>query len=303
MPATISTKPWAPASTTPALRSTSSWWVVSASALRAASRPPPSRLGKSIFGMWPSCSRSLEANAATTDRMVPSRGSESASLAYSEPTATARAKASGVMRGTSTAASLTPWKNWASIAPELPRAPSSMASATRMSTRLAGSSSAPCSAPRTADSVSARLVPVSPSATGNTLMRFSRSWFTSTRCTPALSARLRCLPSRYSTAAASPAPFTPVLPVLFARQQEAAAVVLEHDAVLDDGCHPRSFGEVVALPVFHCVHVDEAAPGLLAPDVDVQVQVGQAGIAPHPELVQGGQRQRLFLAARAGSGA
>ena len=191
MPSSQSTKPRAPASTTPAFCNTGICRGVSASAWRARcnARVKPVR-GSSLLA-WPAASSSASANAEMTLRMVPSTGLASALRALSAPRRTAAASARASSTGALRACSARPTRNCAMIAPELPRAPSMASLPMRASSspmcrlrRL----SAPCS---TLPRVEARLLPVSPSGTGNTLMRLSSSRAAMTRRVPAIIARRR----------------------------------------------------------------------------------------------------------------
>ena len=143
------------------------------------------------------------ANAVSTVRIVPSRGSLRLSRAYSAPPSTPAAKSAGSIWFRWPTRSQRPRKNCARIAPELPRAPSSAASATRVSVLPACRSGHLRSAPSTAFTVSARFVPVSPSGTGNTLILFRCSWRDSSRRMPACSAKFSRSPSRLSAVTAT----------------------------------------------------------------------------------------------------
>ena len=131
MPATSSTKPSAPASTTLARRSISSFSGVASSDTRAAASALRNSSRKSSA---PACAAAAAAPAksAITVRIVPSRGSASDSRAYVAPAAMASANWAVVRAASVAARSPTPSRNCARIAPELPRAPSSAASATRV---------------------------------------------------------------------------------------------------------------------------------------------------------------------------
>ena len=171
--------------------------MVSSSALRPRPRATFISGGNSPSAALVTCDVIVSETAAITVRMVPSRGSDKASCAYSLPLAMAWLKVYGVKRVSSPAESLMPWKNCATIAPELPRDPSSRASA------ILASSVPRCLSPSSRNTASTeprdklRLVPVSPSATGNTLMWFSRSCSATTRWIPDTSASAKAAPSRY----------------------------------------------------------------------------------------------------------
>ncbi|MBV2208490.1 MAG: hypothetical protein KUL77_02875 [Thermomonas sp.] len=101
-----------------------------------------------------------------TLNIVPSTGLAKAARALSAPRRTATANALTSNIGSACACSPAPIKNCAMIAPELPRAP--------------------CSKD---PNVEARLLPVSPSGTGNTLILLSSSRAAMTRSIPAINAR------------------------------------------------------------------------------------------------------------------
>ena len=201
MPATSSTKPSAPASTTLARRSISSFSGVASSETRAAA----------------SASRNSGRNSATPSRAAAARGPREVGD-HREDRALARlgerfarvgrAAGHGVRElgrresGRCVAArSPTPSRNCARIAPELPRAPSSAASATRVRSWPACGSGPARSATSTACSVSARFVPVSPSGTGNTLILLITSSREMRRWMPVRSAAASSAPSSASAGA------------------------------------------------------------------------------------------------------
>ena len=195
MPSTRSTKPWPPASTTPAAFSAGNWLGVLASETCAASRPCRT---SAWMSRTPSATRresSFEKSSSTVGS-VPCTGFDIAVQAAAAPDSAAWASVSAVSMRRPATASRKPWKYCAMIAPELPRAPSSAASATwsiRSSTRRSGLVAV---ASRMVLKVNAMLVPVSPSGTGKTLMRlrYSRRW--KTWPMPAESARRRRRASR-----------------------------------------------------------------------------------------------------------
>ena len=197
MPSRRSTKPCAPASTTPAFCSTASWFGVFASAARACCS---ARRNQGLASPMPGCASSASAKAWMTLRMVPSRGSASACRADAAPARMACAKLSGANTGRAPAASARPVKNCARIAPELPRALSTASSPTRCNNSPALAVrrlKAPVSKP---PRVKARLLPVSPSGTGNTLILLSVSRWAITRRAPAIRPRMRRAGSSRETA-------------------------------------------------------------------------------------------------------
>ena len=92
--------------------------------------------------------------------------------------------------------SLKPSRKWESIIPELPRAPSTDAWATVRVTSGRGASPRRCSASTMDFSVNVKFVPVSPSGTGKTLMRFSSSRLAPTHAAAARIERRSRGPSR-----------------------------------------------------------------------------------------------------------
>ncbi len=85
---------------------------------------------------------------------------------------------------------------WDSIMPELPREPVTAAWAAARETSGSGASPRRMSASAMERVVNQKLVPVSPSGTGKTLMRFSSSRPICTQVAAARSERLRRGPSR-----------------------------------------------------------------------------------------------------------
>src|SRR5262245_38314162 len=160
--------------------------------------------------------------------------------------------------------SATPTKNCARIAPELPRAPSMAASAILRSSAPACAPPVSRMAARTAPRVKARLVPVSPSGTGNTLILLRCSWLARTRWMPERSASPRCSPSSEAISTAA---------VLLARENEAQAAVIEDHTVRRDALDRGAFGRLAALAVLAVVDEHESIGGLVGVDVDVEVQV------------------------------
>ena len=194
MPSSRYTKPCAPASTTPAFCRAFICLGVFSRETFAAFSDSGSRTPKSLI----SCARSAtwRAQSRMTVRIVPSTGRAIAEYADSPARTTAAPKPPVVTRGASGRPSENPQKNWARIAPELPRAPPTAWSAT--------SSTSPGRARwRTREipaaifcSVEATFVPVSPSGTGNTLILLSASARSATKWAPAIIARESRLPSR-----------------------------------------------------------------------------------------------------------
>ena len=166
MPATSSTKPSAPASTTLARRSISSFSGVASSETRAAAsacaeQRPEVADARARRGRG----RVREIRDHREDRALARLGERFARVggaAGQRIRELRRRRASAACA----ARSPTPSRNCARIAPELPRAPSSAASATRVRSWPACGSGFARSAASTACSVSARFVPVSPSGTG-----------------------------------------------------------------------------------------------------------------------------------------
>ena len=129
------------------------------------------------------------AKAVMTLRMVPSFGSDRAWRAVSAPCRMACPICSKLAPRADPMRSEMPVKNWARMAPELPRAPSMACSLTRRN-----SSPVLCAlrlrAPvRMLPKVNAMLLPVSPSGTGNTLILLSKSRCEMTRRAPEIRAR------------------------------------------------------------------------------------------------------------------
>ena len=135
------------------------------------------------------------AASRATVRMVPSRGSSSDSYSRSEPWRTAAATSRVVALGRSPSDSANPRRKWASIIPELPRAPSTAARAMVRAVSGSGASPSARRASATARSVRLKLVPVSPSGTGKTLMRLISSRPAATQSAAAKSERASRGPS------------------------------------------------------------------------------------------------------------
>jgi hypothetical protein len=103
-------------------------------------------------------------------------------------------------RGESGSPSANPQKNWARIAPELPRAPPTASSARVFDISRMWRWRRREMPAAIFWRVEATLVPVSPSATGKTLILLSASARSATKCAPAITARDSRLPSRYPIA-------------------------------------------------------------------------------------------------------
>ncbi len=170
MPSSRSTKPCAPASTTPACFSTGSSSGVLANDSCARARALVNSARRSVSPPSAASHRAA-AKSSRTVGSVPGTGSDIAVQDCSAPRRQANARPAASTRTRSASASRQPWKNCAMMAPELPRAPSSAASVMRP--RISGKSrwSASSRASRMDLNVKAMLVPVSPSGTGKTLMR------------------------------------------------------------------------------------------------------------------------------------
>src|SRR6266567_475112 len=135
-----------------------------------------------------------------TVRMVPSTGFAMAEYAESEARTTACAKSSVVTRGRSGNPSEKPQKNCARIAPEFPRAPPTASSARHRDISRTCRWRTRAMPTAIFWSVEATFVPVSPSATGKTLILFRPSARSETKRAPAMTERERRRPSRYPTA-------------------------------------------------------------------------------------------------------
>ncbi len=132
--------------------------------------------------------------ARSTERMVPSRGSCRAEYADSVPLTAAAANCVPSTLRSRSMEEASPWRNWAKIAPELPRAPSRAPSAATRAASPTESGAALPSLDAAALSVAARLAPVSASRTGKTLMRFSASCSRTTASAPARTTRENASP-------------------------------------------------------------------------------------------------------------
>src|SRR5690606_19226086 len=97
-------------------------------------------------------------------------------------------------------ASAKPRRKWASIMPELPRAPSTAPRAAVRAVATSGASPSARRASATDRRVRLKLVPVSPSGTGNTLIRLISSRPAATQSAAARSDRARRGPSTYRIA-------------------------------------------------------------------------------------------------------
>ncbi len=135
-----------------------------------------------------------------TVRIVPSTGRAIALYADSAAFTTAAPKARVVTRGESGRPSENPQKNCARMAPELPRAPPIAWSARALDISRTCRCRMREIPAATFWRVEATFVPVSPSATGKTLILLSASARSATKCAPAITARESRLPSRYPMA-------------------------------------------------------------------------------------------------------
>jgi hypothetical protein len=194
-PSSTRTNALAPASTTPASRSTSSSSGVRRS--ESSARRMTCTIISCRLWLCPAANSAASAASRDTVRMVPSTGSSSDSYSWFAPVRMARATSLAEATSRSPSDSRNPRRKWESSMPELPRAPKTQASA--MARVTAGNVALLWSA-RTASaaarSVIAKLVPVSPSGTGKTLMRLSSSRPASTQSAAARTDRLRRGPSR-----------------------------------------------------------------------------------------------------------
>ena len=144
-----------------------------ASDSRAVSRTATKASAKSPFPSAPLSSTAVEAESLTTVRIVPSTGLSTAASSERAPSVSADANSARVARARPFSPPENPSRNWDSIMPQLPRAPSSADRAATAATWSTRRSRDLASSPATASRVRLRLVPVSPSATGKTLIRFS----------------------------------------------------------------------------------------------------------------------------------
>src|SRR4026209_1688309 len=110
----------------------------------------------------------------------------------------ARAMSGAVAMPRLPSASVNPRRKWASIMPELPRAPSTAARAIVWAVSESGASPSALRASATARRVRVMLGPVSPSGTGNTLMRLISSRPAATQSAAANTERANRGPSTYA---------------------------------------------------------------------------------------------------------
>ena len=185
-------RPWPPASTTPASRSTGSMVGVSATDSREAAltdsrtsmREPPE----------PAVSRAAWAALLMTVSMVPSTGSPTALYACSRPTSRAAASRSPSSTAASPRPEPRPLKNWERMTPLLPLAPMRAPRAMAEATSAAEPVLTPAASSTTASMVRCMLVPVSPSGTGNTLRAFTASTLADSRAVASENMVLRSPP-------------------------------------------------------------------------------------------------------------
>jgi hypothetical protein len=128
--------------------------------------------------------------------MVPSTGFSSAVSSRTKPRRIAMASSRALIRNRAPIPSSKPTRKCDSIMPELPREPITAACAAVLETSGSGASPRRCSASEMDFMVSAKLVPVSPSGTGNTLIRLSSSRPARTHCAAARRERRSRGPSR-----------------------------------------------------------------------------------------------------------
>lgn len=168
IPSSICTKPFAPASTTPARFISGSMFLVLAREALADSYAAMNtwRISSDCWAF--SCMAC--AQSWSTVRMVPSLGIESALRVFSAAETAALASRFAPIRASCCSSSASAEKNWARIAPELPLAPASADCAALLSTLPAFLGRNAASDEVIARTVLAMLVPVSPSGTGNTLI-------------------------------------------------------------------------------------------------------------------------------------
>src|SRR4051812_5236365 len=194
-PSSIRTKPFPPASTTPASLRT----AISSGVRASASSPSCSnrRMNSAISPLVLATGSAAAAASRATVRRVPSRGSSRDCHNRSAPQRIARASSGAVATPPSPSDSVKPRRNWASIIPEFPRAPSTAARASVRAVSGSGASPRARRASATERSVRLKLVPVSPSGTGNTLIRLISSRPAATQLAAAIAARASRGPSTY----------------------------------------------------------------------------------------------------------
>ena len=144
-----------------------------ASDSRAVSRIATMASAKSPLPFVTLSDTAFEAESRTTVRIVPSTGFSTAASSDRAPSVSADATSPSDARALPSSPPENPSRNWESIMPQLPRAPSSADRAATAATRSTRRSRYPANSPATASRVRLRLVPVSPSATGKTLIRLS----------------------------------------------------------------------------------------------------------------------------------
>src|SRR5690348_1812065 len=195
-PSRSRTKPLAPASTTPAaLRAARRSGVRESATSARRTRRRMNTLRSLSFR----ASRASSAASRATVRMVPSTGSSTAPSRRSNPAPMARARSPAEARSRAPSPSLRPSRNWERSIPELPRAPRIEAWAIASVTEGRGASASMSRRARaTSRRVRHMLVPVSPSGTGNTFIRFSSSRPAATQSAAARSERRKRGPSRYA---------------------------------------------------------------------------------------------------------
>ncbi|MBP2647695.1 MAG: hypothetical protein H6Q77_1319 [Gemmatimonadetes bacterium] len=151
---------------------------------------------KSPMSLVLAAARSAELAASrATVRMVPSRGSSSDCSSLLAPLRMAAATSATLAVRLSPTDSAKPMRKWASIMPELPRAPRTDARAMVFAVSGSGASPSARRASATARKVRLKFVPVSPSGTGKTLMRLISSRPAATQSAAAKSERANRGPS------------------------------------------------------------------------------------------------------------
>ena len=191
------TRPWAPASTTPASRRTASWEGVLARAMLAAVVAAVSTSISESVGAW----FAAMAAARRTVTTVPSTGSIMAWWTNLLAVVSACCTVRPVMRS-ETADWASPRRTWLSTMPELPRAPftapTAMAAVSLVMSRWCDAGRSLTSA-RAASMVWAMFEPVSASGTGKTLSLLISARRATSSATARVSHLCNARPSRYST--------------------------------------------------------------------------------------------------------
>src|ERR1700693_2971627 len=179
---------------TPAFFNAFIWLGVFASDFFASRSDSGSNWAKSRISSARRCTAA--AQSRITVRIVPSTGRAIAAYADSDARTTAAPKSRAETRGESGSASENPQKNWAMIAPELPRAQDTASSASARDISRTCLWRILAMPPAAFWSVAARFVPVSPSGTGKILILFKGSARSATNRAPAMTARDTRPPAR-----------------------------------------------------------------------------------------------------------